>query len=217
MKQLPKICGITDRAISNLGHDEIVREMIAGGARLIQLRDKEAGGVEFLDAARKSLSLTRAAGAVLIVNDRVEVALTTDADGIHLGQEDMPVEEAREMLGDEKIIGISTHTIDQVKAALETSADYIAVGPVYPTASKADPDPVVGLELVRSARALTDRPLVAIGGINHDRALEVLSAGADCLAVISAFYPWPEKLELASRPDIAGSVRRMIELIDGSN
>jgi len=217
MKRLPKLYAITDRGLSNGTHEEIVRSMLEGGARLIQLRDKEGSSREMLDAARKCLELTRPAGALLIINDRVDVALTTGADGVHLGQDDIDVEEAREILGDQKIIGISTHTLEQYRAALETSADYIAVGPVYPTTTKANPDEVIGLDMVRAARELADRPLVAIGGITHERAQEVLAAGADCIAVISALYPWPEKLDLESRPDITGSVRRMIEIIDGNN
>ncbi len=217
MKDLPKLYAITDRELSNYTHEEIVGLMIAGGARLIQLRDKEANSREILDAARKSLSMTRAAGAILIINDRVDVALTTGADGVHLGQDDVSVDEARDILGDDKIIGISTHSLDQFRAALETSADYIAVGPVYPTKTKTNPDPIVGLEFVRAARELADRPLVAIGGITHERAPEVIAAGADSIACISSLYPWPEQLDLQSRPDITGSVRRMIEIIDGSN
>ncbi len=217
MKRLPKLYAITDRGLSNDTHEEIVRSMLEGGARLIQLRDKECGSREMLDAARKCLELTRPAGALLIINDRVDVALTTGADGVHLGQDDIDVEEAREILGDQKIIGISTHTLEQYRAALETSADYIAVGPVYPTTTKANPDEVIGLDMVRAASELADRPLVAIGGITHERAPEALAAGADCIACISALYPWPEKLDLESRPDITGSVRRMIEIIDGNN
>jgi thiamine-phosphate diphosphorylase len=187
--------------------------MLEGGARLIQLRDKESSAREMLDQARACLELTRATGAMLIINDRVDVALAAGAAGVHLGHDDMPVEDAREILGEEKIIGISTHSIDQFRAALETSANYIAVGPVYQTKTKENPDPVVGLELVREAKKIADRPLVAIGGITPERAPEVIAAGADSVAVISALYPWPEKLDLASKPDITGSVRRFINIL----
>jgi len=188
--------------------------MLAGGARLIQLRDKEASARELLDQARACVKLTREAGAKLIINDRVDVALTVGADGVHLGQDDLSVEDAREILGEDKIIGVSTHSMDQFRAALETSASYIAIGPVYPTKTKENPAPVVGVELVREARRLTDRPLVAIGGITAERAPEVIAAGADSVAVISALYPLPEKLDLASKPDITGSVRRFIEVLE---
>jgi thiamine-phosphate pyrophosphorylase len=184
-----------------------------GGASLIQLRDKDAGGRELLEQAMACLKLTRKSGATLIINDRVDVALTAGADGVHLGQDDLSVDEAREILGGDKIIGVSTHSIAQFRAALETSANYIAVGPVYPTITKENPAPVVGLELVREARKLTDRPLVAIGGISHARAPEVIEAGADCVAVISALYPLPEKVDLASKPEITLATREFLEAL----
>ena len=187
--------------------------LLAGGARFIQLRDKEASSREMLDQARACLKLTREAGATLIVNDRVDVALTAGVDGVHLGQDDMSVEEAREILGADKIIGVSTHSIDQFRAALGTSANYIAVGPVYQTNTKENPDPSVGLELVREAKRLADRPLVAIGGITPERAPEIIAAGADSVAVVSALYPWPEILDLTSKPDIIGSVCRFVEAL----
>src|SRR5262245_44162459 len=182
MMQIPKLYAITDRQWSNCTHEEIVRMFLDGGAGLIQLRDKEAGGRELLEQAMACLKLTRKAGATLIINDRVDVALTAGADGVHLGQDDLSVDEAREILGEDKIIGVSTHSIAQFRAALETSANYIAVGPVYPTLTKENPAPVVGLELVREARKLTDRPLVAIGGISHDRGAAVIAAGGATLA-----------------------------------
>jgi len=213
MLQLPKLYAITDCQLSNCAHEETVRMLLAGGARFIQLRDKEASSREMLDQARACLKLTREAGATLIVNDRVDVALTAGVDGVHLGQDDMSVEEAREILGADKIIGVSTHSIDQFRAALGTSANYIAVGPVYQTNTKENPDPSVGLELVREAKRLADRPLVAIGGITPERAPEIIAAGADSVAVVSALYPWPEILDLTSKPDIIGSVCRFVEAL----
>jgi thiamine-phosphate pyrophosphorylase len=213
MLKLPKLYAITDRQMSNSTHEEIVRKMLAGRARMIQLRDKEAGSRELLDAARACLNRTRAAGAKLIINDRVDVALTADADGVHLGQFDLSVEEAREILGKDKIIGISTHSVEQLLAALATSADYIAVGPVYSTKTKENGDPVVGLELVMEAKRLTDRPIVAIGGITPDRAREVIAAGADSVAVISALYPIAGLRDLTSKPDITGSVRLFLRTL----
>jgi thiamine-phosphate pyrophosphorylase len=213
MNRIPKLYVITDRQWSNCTHEEIVRMFLDGGASLIQLRDKEASGRELLEQAMACLKLTRKAGATLIINDRVDVALTAGADGVHLGQDDLSVDEAREILGEDKIIGVSTHSIAQFRAALETSADYIAVGPVYPTITKENPAPVVGLELVREARKLTDRPLVAIGGISHARASEVIAAGADCVAVISALYPLPEKVDLDSKPEIASATRDFLEAL----
>jgi thiamine-phosphate pyrophosphorylase len=213
MIQIPKLYAITDRQWSNCTHEEIVRMLLDGGASLIQLRDKEASGRELLDQAIACLKLTREAGATLIINDRVDVALTAGADGVHLGQDDLSVAEAREILGEDKIIGVSTHSIDQFRAALETSANYIALGPVFPTLTKENTAPVIGLELVREARKLTDRPLVAIGGINLGRAPEVIEAGADCVAVISALYPLPEKVDLGSKPEITMAVRNFLEIL----
>ena len=213
MMRISKLYAITDRQWSNCTHEEIVRMFLDGGANLIQLRDKEAGGRELLEQAIACLKLTRKAGATLIINDRVDVALTAGADGVHLGQDDLSVDEAREILGEDKIIGVSTHSIAQFRAALETSADYIAVGPVYPTITKENPAPVVGLEMVREARKLTDRPLVAIGGISHARAPEVIAAGADCVAVISALYPLPEKVDLASKPEITLATREFLDAL----
>lgn len=181
---------------------------------MIQLRDKESSAKELLDAARACLKLTRLAGARLIINDRVDVALTVDADGVHLGQEDLAVEEAREILGEEKIIGVSTHTLDQFRAALETTADYIAVGPVFATKTKENADPVVGLELVRETKLLTDRPLVAIGGITAGRAPEVIAAGADSVAVISDLYHFAEIRDFHTKPDITGRIRAFLKALE---
>lgn len=188
---LDRLYAITDRQLARFENREIVARLLVGGARLIQLRDKQASARQLLDDARIALKLTRAAGARLIVNDRVDVALAADADGAHLGQDDLAVEEARAILGPQKIIGLSTHTLEQFREGLLTSADYLAVGPVYTTITKDDPNPVVGLDMVRRACELADRPVVAIGGITCERAREVLDAGADTIAVISALYPPP--------------------------
>jgi thiamine-phosphate pyrophosphorylase len=210
---LPKLYAITDRQLSNCASEEIVARLLAGGARLIQLRDKEASAKELLEAARACLHLTRASGATLIINDRVDVALAADADGVHLGQEDLAVEEAREVLGPEKIIGLSTHSLEEARRALETSANYLAIGPVFPTTTKENPAPVVGLELLRAVRALTVRPLVAIGGITLERAPEVMAAGADSVAVISALYPLAEIRDFTSKPDITGRARAFLQVL----
>ena len=218
MQSIPKLYAITDTQLSNYTHVEIVELLLAVGVRFIQLRDKEASSKELLDQARACLELTRAADAKLIINDRVDVALTANADGVHLGQGDLSVEEAREILGEDAIIGVSTHSLEQFSAALKTSANYVAVGPVYATTTKENPDPVVGLELVKAAKALAakaqpERPLVAIGGINVERAKEVIAAGADSIAVISALYPWPKKLTLDSHPDIKSQVKKFLSAL----
>ena len=214
-----KLYAITDTQLSNCTHVEIVERMLAGGARIIQLRDKELGSKEFFDATRECLKLTQAAKALLIINDRIEIARAAGADGVHLGQTDLSVAEAREALGANKIIGISTHSLAQVEAAIKTSANYIAVGPIYSTTTKEDADPVVGLELLKQARALTSLPIVAIGGINLERAQEVISAGASSVAVISALYPMPEfpkndfAAMMSAKPDIESSVRKVLEVL----
>ncbi len=213
MVQLPKLYAITDPQLSNYTHVEIVELLLAAGVRFIQLRDKEASSKELLDQARACLELTRAADAKLIINDRVDVALTANADGVHLGQGDLNVAEAREILGDDAIIGVSTHSLEQFKAAQQTSANYLAVGPVYATTTKENPDPVVSLELVKAAKALADRPLVAIGGITVERTKEVIAAGADSIAVISALYPLPKTLTLDSHPDITAQAKKFLKAL----
>ncbi len=125
-------------------------------------------------------------GALLIVNDRCDLAMAVEADGVHLGQEDLPIAYARKLMGPEKIIGLSTHTVVQVRDAIERDPDYIGFGPIFRTSTKADHDPVVGIEGLRAVRALTQLPLFAIGGISTDSAGAVMAAGADGMAVISA-------------------------------
>lgn len=216
---LPKLYAITDTNLSNCSHVEIVERLLAGGARLIQLRDKEASAKELFEAAQSCLKLTRAAGATLLINDRVDVALAAEADGVHLGQEDLTVTEARALLGPNKIIGVSTHSLAQVEAAALTAANYLAVGPIFSTTTKTNPDPVVGLELLKQASQLTSLPLVAIGGITLDSARAVLAAGAQSIAVISALYPlssslsWSENFAQAmlAKPDIEATVRAFLQ------
>ncbi len=206
-----RLYAITDPRFGRRSNDEIVAQLLLGGARLIQLRDKDATARELLEMTRKCLKLTRAMNATLIVNDRVDVAMSADADGVHLGQDDMKVDEAREILGAHVIIGLSTHSIEQFRAGLDTSADYLAVGPIYPTATKDNPDPVVGLELLREARAISDRPIVAIGGITGDRARDVIAAGADYVAVVSALYP-PLDFERQPEADVIISQVRELDI-----
>jgi thiamine-phosphate pyrophosphorylase len=186
---LPRLYAITDQGLANCGPEENVSRLLTAGARLIQLRDKQATARNLLETARACLRLTREAGAQLIINDRVDVALAASADGVHLGQDDLGVDEARRLLGPQKIIGVSTHSMAQFEQALKTSATYIAVGPIFPTVTKQAAGAAVGLQLLVAARGLTDRPLVAIGGISIERAQAVYEAGADSVAVISGLYP----------------------------
>jgi thiamine-phosphate pyrophosphorylase len=163
--------------------------MIEGGARILQFRHKENYSREAFRAATRMAELCRAANIPLIIDDRADVALLLDA-GVHIGQDDLPPQDARRILGAQRMIGFSTHTGDQFDAALAEPVDYLAFGPIFPTQSKANPDDVVGLERLRNIAARrAGRPLVAIGGITRANALEVLAAGADSVAVIHDMLP----------------------------
>ena len=184
---LPKVYPITDTLLSGLSHAQQVARLIEGGASLIQLRDKHAAPKEFYRQAAAALQVARDHHARLIINDRVDIALALRADGVHLGQTDLPVEAARSLLGKNAIIGFSTHDTEQVKLAIDMPVDYVAFGPVFQTSTKQNPDPVAGLAGLREVRAiLGSLPLVAIGGITPGSALVALKAGADAVAVISA-------------------------------
>jgi thiamine-phosphate pyrophosphorylase len=176
---------------------EVMEATIRGGADIVQLRDKETPPEELLGKARALRELTRRYGVPFIVNDYPELALEAEADGVHLGQEDMPIAEARRRLGEDKIIGISTHTIGQAREAVRAGADYIGVGPVYPTPTKPG-RAAAGLEFVRQAAAEIAIPWVAIGGITLGNADEVLDAGARRLCAVSAIVGSPDP-EAASR------------------
>jgi thiamine-phosphate pyrophosphorylase len=185
--EFPRVYPITDRTISGLSDHEQVEAFIDGGARLIQVRDKNSSSRDFFDWIRDCLEITRKNNAKLIVNDRADIALLLKADGVHLGQDDLPPAEARKLLSDEAIIGFSTHNLEQVRKALEMPIDYLAFGPIFPTGTKVDHDPVVGLEMLKRVRdAVKDLPLVAIGGIHLENLGSVLEAGADSAAMISA-------------------------------
>ncbi|MGA9884469.1 MAG: thiamine phosphate synthase [Candidatus Acidiferrales bacterium] len=154
------------------------------GVQLIQLRLKLASSAIVCAQTRVLLAAIGARGMRLIVNDRPDIAAITEAGGVHVGQDDLPVEDARKICGPGRWVGVSTHNLKQLREADRTSADYIAVGPIFPTATKGNPDPVVGLDFVRAARRVTRKPLVAIGGITAERSEEVFRAGADSVAVI---------------------------------
>ncbi|HUK19407.1 MAG TPA: thiamine phosphate synthase [Bryobacteraceae bacterium] len=162
--------------------------VLDGGAGILQIRHKGHWSRDIFDAAREVARLCREAGAPLVVNDRADFAMLLQA-GLHVGQDDLPPRECRKLLGSEATLGFSSHNAWQLAAAGGEPVDYVALGPVYPTASKRNPDPVVGVEEVRRLRALIDKPLVAIGGIRMENALEVLDAGADSVAVIAGLLP----------------------------
>jgi thiamine-phosphate pyrophosphorylase len=141
--------------------------------------------------------MLRPRGVTFFVNDRPDIAFLAGASGVHVGQDDLDVEHARRVVGSEKLVGVSTHNLEQFERAAASSADYIAVGPVFSTASKANPDPVVGADFIRKVRSLTDKPIVAIGGITLERAAAVIEAGADSVAVISGILSAPDPSQRA--------------------
>jgi thiamine-phosphate pyrophosphorylase len=160
------------------------------GVRWLQYRDKRASDAEVVERMRELRAIFSAGEATLLLNDRVHLCEAVGADGVHIGQEDLAAKRARRILGPERLLGVSTHNVKQLRAALKTgAADYLAIGPVFATGSKDNPDPMVGLEGVKAARALTRLPLVAIGGITKENGREVIEAGADSVAVISGLLP----------------------------
>lgn len=167
-------------------------ELRAAGVRLLQYRNKKEPARQILEDARE-LKASVGREVRLIMNDRADLCLAADFDGVHVGQEDLSPEGARRVIGHERCLGVSAHNPEQLREADSGPADYVAVGPVFATLSKERPDPVVGLAGVGQARQLTRKPLVAIGGITRANALEVLAAGADSVAVISDLLPDPRK------------------------
>jgi len=192
---LPKVYPITDTRLSGLTHAEQVARLIEGGATLIQLRDKHSAPREFYREATAALQLAREHHARLIINDRVDIALALKADGVHLGQTDMPAAAARRLLGNEAIIGFSTHNPEQAKLASALPVNYLAFGPVFQTSTKDNPDPVTGLITLKEVAAIKgSRPLVAIGGVTFETAVQVFTAGADSVAVIAELLSDPTRI-----------------------
>ena len=180
----PTLYAILDPSLISTSLIPLAKNLANSGVRLIQLRDKKASSRMLFAEAKGLADVLVPAGVQFIVNDRPDVAAICGASGVHLGQDDLPVEDARRIIGPAGWVGVSTHNPKQLREAVATSADYIAVGPVFPTTTKANPDPVVGLELLREARVLTKKPLVAIGGITIENAAAVFRAGADSVAVV---------------------------------
>ena len=184
---LPLVYPITDTKISGLSHADQVAILGDAGATFVQLREKNLPALEFYNEAKVALSIAGEKGITLIVNDRVDLALALGAAGVHLGQDDLPPDAARRLLGDEAIVGYSTHNVDQAIAAVNLPVDYIAIGPIFETGTKANPDPVVGLDGLRAVRgAIGNMQLVAIGGITAENAQATIDAGADSVALVSA-------------------------------
>jgi thiamine-phosphate pyrophosphorylase len=198
---LPKLYAITDARLSGLSHAAQVARLADGGATLVQLREKHADPREFYREAQDALRVARERGVTVVVNDRADIALALGGDGVHLGQDDLPPEAARRLLGDDFIIGYSTHSLAQLEAAAPQSVDYVAFGPIFTTRTKENPDPSVGLELLARARALLPPalPLVAIGGITRENARQTLDAGADSVAVVSALVLEPDEIARRTR------------------
>ena len=189
---LPPLYAIVDPLDTGRDPVALAAALLRGGARLVQLRWPGASTRDLLAAARAIRTLARAAGALFLVNDRPDVARAAEADGVHLGQDDLPVAAARRVLGAGRLIGVSTHDPGQARAAEAAGADYLGVGPVYATATKPDALAPRGLALVSAVRAAVRCPLVAIGGITPETAAAVRAAGADAVAMIGALVRAPD-------------------------
>ena len=187
MKDYLKLYLVTDRELS-LGRslEEVVSEAVKGGVTVVQLREKDASTGEFIELARRLMTLLKPLDIPLIINDRVDVALAVDADGVHIGQSDMSYEDARRLLGPDKIIGLSVENFEDIEAANALDVDYIGISPVYGTPTKTDTAEPFGLEGLRKAVQMSVHPTVAIGGMNASTIAEVMAAGTDGVAVVSA-------------------------------
>jgi thiamine-phosphate pyrophosphorylase len=199
----PRLYAIIDRALLTLPELSLAEMLADAGVELAQYRAKQAPARALFEVSARLAIFFRGRGARFIVNDRADVAALADASGVHVGQEDLTVESARAVCGPGAWVGVSTHTLEQVREAERTSADYIAVGPIFATKTKERPEAVVGLEFIREARRLTEKPLVAIGGITLERAGEAYRAGADSLAVAR---------DLVCAPDPAARAREFLRV-----
>ena len=187
MKEFLKLYLVTDRDLS-LGRSlvEVVSEAVAGGVTMVQLREKDAATGEFIELAGRLMKILTPLGIPLIINDRVDVALAVDADGVHIGQSDMPYETARRLLGPDKIIGLSVENMDDLIKANSLDVDYVGISPVYGTPTKTDTAEPFGLEGLRKAVNMSKHPTVAIGGMNAGTIADVMATGTDGVAVVSA-------------------------------
>jgi thiamine-phosphate pyrophosphorylase len=205
---LPRLYVILDATLLNNSPHECAEELAAAGVRLLQYRDKSASARDLLKTSRELVSSLKAYGSSLVVNDRPDIAALAGAAGVHVGQEDLDPGQARAVVGEDMWIGASTHSLEQFRAVAASCADYLAIGPIFATTSKTNPDPVVGLELIGQLRPLTDKPIVAIGGITLERATAVIAAGADSVAVI-------RDVLCAKRP--GEQARRYLEILGAAN
>jgi thiamine-phosphate pyrophosphorylase len=192
---LPRIYPITDTRLSGLSHAEQVAQLLNGGARFIQLREKHLPPADFYADAMEAVRLAHSQEAKIIINDRIDIAIAVEADGVHVGQDDLPPAEVRRLLGPDAIVGFSTHTREQAAAAARLPVTYLAFGPIFPTNTKKDPDPVVGLaEFAEILKLAIDLPMIAIGGISEGNVADVIRSGADSAAMISTLYSNPSKI-----------------------
>ncbi len=198
MKKALKLYLVTDRPLS-LGRDleEIVREAVEGGVTMVQLREKECPTGEFVALARRLKALLTPLAIPLIINDRVDVALAVDADGVHIGQSDMPYEDARRLLGNDKIIGLSVESFSDLERANSLDVDYVGISPVYGTPTKSDTAEPFGLEGLLKAVEMSVHPTVAIGGMNAHTIGDVMATGTDGVAVVSAICSAPSPRKAA--------------------
>jgi thiamine-phosphate pyrophosphorylase len=187
MKQIGRLHILTDIVLQNrFSHMELAKSAIRGGADTIQFRQKEGSTREMIQVARDVKQACVESGVTFIVNDRVDVAIASEADGVHLGQDDFPIPLARELLGKERIIGGSAATMEEARKCLSDGADYVGFGPVYPTSSKDDAGPVSGISILKDVVEAIPLPIIAIGGVSAENTIEVIQAGAHGIAVISA-------------------------------
>jgi thiamine-phosphate pyrophosphorylase len=205
---LPRLYVILDAALLTVPETECAGRLADAGVRLLQYRNKAASSRQLFESASRLSSILLPQDVSFIVNDRADVASLSEASGVHVGQQDLDVEGARRVIGPHKWVGVSTHNLDKFEHAAATSADYIAVGPVFSTSTKTNPDPVIGVNFIRKVRTLTAKPIVAIGGITLDRATEVIRAGADSVAVIS---------DILLAPDPGKRARQFIDLLEAAN
>jgi thiamine-phosphate pyrophosphorylase len=205
---LPRLYVILDAALLTIPETDCAQGLAEAGVRLLQYRHKSACTRELYESSKRLSALLVPKGVTLIVNDRADVAFLAGASGVHVGQEDLEAEAARSVIGPGKLVGVSTHNREQFQRATATSVDYIAVGPIFPTVTKENPDPVVGTEFIRQMRPLTDKPIVAVGGITLQRAAEVIQAGADSVAVIS---------DVLRAPDPGERARQYLDLLEAAN
>jgi thiamine-phosphate pyrophosphorylase len=205
---LPRLYVILDAALLTVPETECAQRLAAAGVCLLQYRNKGASARELFESSKRLSSLLIPQGVTFVVNDRADVASAAEASGVHVGQEDLGVEEARLVVGAARFVGVSTHNLEQFQRAAASSADYIAVGPIFATGTKSNPDPVVGTQFIRRVRPITDKPIVAIGGITLERAPEIIESGADSVAVIS---------DILGAPEPAMRARQYIDLLGPAN